>query len=51
MEDIAQTIGIKLLTLMALTHLYDSDNHDLESLLEQVRAEVKKVLRAEADDA
>lgn len=40
LEDIAETIGIQLVTLIALAHLHRRKHDDLDSLLKRVRAEI-----------
>jgi transcriptional regulator with XRE-family HTH domain len=50
LDDIAQTIGINLLTLMTLTKLYHDSNADLESLLDRVRNEVNDIRRSADQD-
>lgn len=43
LDDIAQTIGIELVTLIALTYLHHRKNDDLDSLLKRVRTEIELI--------
>lgn len=46
MNDIANTLGVHLLTLMTLAHLQKKDSHELGALLEHVRKEVMHIFNS-----
>lgn len=49
LDDIAEAIGIELVTLIALAHLHQRKNDDLDSLLKRVRSEIDYIHELDRD--
>lgn len=49
MNDIAEAMGIHLMSLIALTHMRHKSDHDLEALLDKVRTEVRHIQQKDND--